>query len=57
MNSLELYENTEEKLRKSINILQLLMAEFTADYDDSHIMRSVGIAEGMLRAASKIFNN
>lgn len=49
MNRLELWENTEEELRNTINVLQLLMTELTANYDDPHILRSVGIAEGMLQ--------
>lgn len=53
MNSPELWENTEEELRNAKNILQLLMAELAANCDDSHILRSVGIAEGMLRTALK----
>lgn len=49
MNSPELWENTEEELRNAINVLQLLMAELTANSDAPHISRSVGIAEGMLQ--------
>ena len=49
MNRPELWENTEE-LRNAINVLQLLMTELTANYDAPHILRSVGIAEGMLQA-------
>ena len=49
MNIPELWENTEEELRNAINVLQLLMTEINANYDDPHILRSVGIAEGMLR--------
>ena len=54
MNSPELWENTEEELRNAINVLQLLMAELAANCDDPHILRSVGIAEGMMQTA---FNN
>lgn len=53
MNRPELWENTEEELRNAINVLQLLMTELSANYDDPHILRSVGIAEGMLQAALK----
>ena len=51
MNRPELWENTEEELRNAINVLQLLMMELSANYDDPHILRSVGIAEGTLQAA------
>lgn len=51
MKSPELWENTEEELRNAINVLQLLMAELTANYDDPHIFRSVSIAESMLHTA------
>ena len=49
MDYTELWENTEEELRNAINVLQLLMTELNANYDDPHILRSVGIAEGMLQ--------
>lgn len=45
----ELWENTEEELRNAINVLQLLTTELNANYDDPHILRSVGIAESMLQ--------
>lgn len=48
MKNQELWENTEEELRNAVNVLQLLMTELTANYDDPHIFRSVGIVEGML---------
>lgn len=51
MKNPELWENTEEELSNAINVLQLLMAELAANYDDPHIFRSVGIAEGMLHTA------
>ena len=54
MNNPELWENTEEKLKDAINVLQLLMTELSANYDDQHILRSVGIAETMLQG---ILNN
>lgn len=49
MNSPELWENTEEELRNAINVLQLLMTELSTNCDDPHIIRSVGIAVGMLQ--------
>lgn len=51
MESNELWESTEEELRNAVNVLQLLMAELSANCDDPHIIRSVGIAEGMLQTA------
>lgn len=54
MNSSELWENTEEELRNTINILQLLITELAVNCDDPHISRSVGIAERMLQT---ILNN
>lgn len=53
MSNPELWENTEEELRNAVNVLQLLMTELTANDDDPHIFRSVGIAEGMIQTALK----
>lgn len=51
MKQAELLENTAEQIEDAINILQLLMADLTANQDDTHIIRSVGIVEKMLQTA------
>lgn len=49
MDNAELWEDTEEGIKNAINVLQLLAVGLADNYDDPHIIRSVGIAEGMLQ--------
>lgn len=45
------WESTGEHIRDAINILQLLVEELTINRDDSHIIRSIGIALKILKSA------
>ncbi|MCM1543242.1 MAG: hypothetical protein NC121_18570 [Blautia sp.] len=49
MDNAELWEDTEEGIKNAINVLQLLAVGLADNCDDPHIIRSVGIAEGMLQ--------
>lgn len=51
MDKMELWEKTMEEIKDGINVLQLLREELTANQDDDHIIRSVGIALKILQSA------
>ena len=51
MDKTELWEKTMEEIKDGINVLQLLREELTANQDDPHIIRSVGIALKILQFA------
>lgn len=51
MDKMELWENAVEEIKDGINVLQLLREELTANQDDDHIIRSVGIALKILQSA------
>lgn len=51
MDKMELWEKTMEEIKDGINVLQLLREELTANQDDPHIIRSVGIALKILQSA------
>lgn len=51
MDKTELWEKTMEEIKDGINVLQLLREELTANQDDDHIIRSVGITLKILQSA------
>lgn len=51
MDKMELWENAVEEIKDGINVLQLLREELTANQDDDHIIRSVGIVLKMFQFA------
>ncbi len=51
MDKTDLFDNAVEEIKDSINVLQLLKEELTANQDDPHIIRSVGIVLKILQSA------
>ena len=53
----ELKENLEEQIRDAMNILQLLEVELSANEDDEHIIRTVSIAEKILKSSLELLKH